>query len=246
VGSPLKLTLFDETGRYLDAAYDPSFGAGVAASYIPHIFGSTYAVLDGTQVFTISAPVSSTYHLDMLGIGDGEYTVEAETWLDDQMTGHTVHSGTVTIGEPLGMAITVTQSGETWLADAASPTIVPIIEVTPTALALTGPEAGGQFVVREVGGQEGIHGLRPAMADLVSPPGRVITQGITLEPQQFDLTPYGVQTVTVRISLMDWTAGEYRGSVEIGTGGSGIRRVPVLLDLQERRIYLPLVLRRWP
>jgi hypothetical protein len=246
VGSPLELTLSDETGRYLDTGFDPLFGVGAVAAYNPFIFTGTFSDIEDTRVFSVALPVSGTYHLDMLGTDDGNYTVEIETWRYDWITDYKVYAGNVSAGEPLGMSITLVQRPEGWLVDAAAPIHSPIIEIAPTSLILTRAQPAGQFVVREVGEQVGLSGLGVVAHSLSTSAGELITNGIALDPQHFDLSPGGLATMTVQINTDNLKPGGYRGSIEVTKDSITIRRIPLLLDISPYAHYFPLVVRSTP
>lgn len=242
------LSVFDSNGKSVSETYNENFVASNVETFIPYIPRGSYESLNAHKIITITRPLSNTsqYFVRIEGLANATYTLHIETQQDTAVTASQTFTQAIDAGENHNIGVTLTAPNGTISFTTQPPMTIPVV-VVPASLSLrglVGTSAQFNFPISEIGGQEAISNASITVTDLWTQYGiKISSNQLTITPFHFNLTAGGTQEIDVQVSLADLNPGEYLGSLILTMQNGNPMVIPLTLQVQYHKLYLPCIFR---
>jgi hypothetical protein len=240
------LQLLDTNGKSMSAGFDDKFAAGNVEAFIPFIPWAYYSNLGSQQVITSYQPLSnaSLYWVQLSGKTTATYHLRIETLQDSLVTDTQLVTQTINANVTQSVAISVTAPGGNIQFASAPPEAVPTV-VLPSLLessGIVGTPAQMTFTVSEAGGQQPVNGIVLSATNLEDQYAGVIPGGqVLITATATTIAPGGSMVMHGYVSLANIPPGIYLGALLFASINGGTHSIPLDLDVQPRRQFLPLI-----
>jgi dipeptidyl aminopeptidase/acylaminoacyl peptidase len=252
VDAAATMRLYDAQGNVTSDEFDENLVASNIEAYIPYIPGGQYEAVGSNTFITVTQPLSNTsdYFVQLSGISTADYHLHVQTLQDGSVTASETFTQAITVGQTHGVTLTLSAPGGVITFSASSPTVVPLMTVTPGEVELaelTGSTAAITVTIAETGGQQSISEVSVSVSDLESQMGHQVTGTLfTVTPAGFDVPAGDSQDVRLEIDLANVQPGLYQGGLLVTPGNSCNQSIPLSLTVEPFRVFLPLTIRDTP
>lgn len=244
ISPDISLSVFDTEGRSVSNVFDENLVATnnkEAISYIPYGY---YSETDNQKIINIYHPLLNVpYTLNLSSSNTSEYTLHLEVFQNGTLSASQIITQTVPAGVTLAYAVTLNdQLGLNTQGPEESPVIG-----APDALNFqesTGTQARSDFNISETAGYAAIKGVYLTISDFTTPSGsKLPASHFSVIPASFDVSAGTSRSMYFSINLSNISPGVYYGGFVINSQNAHPLRIPVVLEIQESRVLLPLISR---
>ena len=250
VDSPsVSLRLFDANGKSTSEIYDENLVASNVKSFVPYIPGGSYSDMGTLKAISVTQPISNTaqYFVQLEGQANVTYNLLIETLENFTLTDSRLFTEAIGTDEIQVTELLLSDSSGKLEFSAISPSTSPVVSI-PGSLDLSelvGTSSQLIFHVNEIGGQQPISNISIFATDLTDQLGGTITPDeLSITPSDFSVTANGSQAVNVQVVTDGLMPGVYQGSLVLTTSNAGTFAIPFTLEVQFRKLYLPVVVYR--